>query len=113
MQLSFILLRLSRSEEWLEILTQMFLFTFRIKFSISVRLLIVILYIALISGVVSGFLGAAAGSLTFITTYNSLTYYFYANKKYSDWDFRLKNYMIYLSSDFSASFARIIFEVRK
>lgn len=32
----------------------------------------------LISGVVSGFMGAAAGSLTFISTYNSLTYHVYS-----------------------------------
>ena len=61
----------------------------------------------------SGFLGAAAGSLTFITTFNALTYSFHTNKKYDDWDFRLKNYLIYMGSDFSASFARVFFEARK
>jgi hypothetical protein len=30
-------------------------------------------HIAMISGVISGFLGAAAGGLTFVTTYNFLT----------------------------------------
>ncbi len=67
----------------------------------------------MISGVISGFLGAAAGGLTFVTTYNFLTQYFYSSKRYIDWDFRLKNYMIYLSSDFAASFARLFFETRK
>jgi|LauGreDrversion4_2_1035121.scaffolds.fasta_scaffold13872_11 hypothetical protein len=32
----------------------------------------------MISGVISGFIGAAAGSLTFITTFNYLTQYFYS-----------------------------------
>ncbi len=67
----------------------------------------------MISGVISGFLGAAAGGLTFVTTYNFFTQYFYSSKRYIDWDFRLKNYMIYLSSDFAASFARLFFETRK
>ena len=67
----------------------------------------------MISGVISGFLGAAAGGLTFVTTYNFLTQYFYSTKRYLDWDFRLKNYIIYLSSDFSASFAKLFFETRK
>lgn len=69
--------------------------------------------IALISGVVSGFLGGAAGSLTFISSFNALTHYFYTTKKYSDWDFRLKNFCIYIISDFAASFAKIFFETRK
>ena len=67
----------------------------------------------MISGVVSGFLGAMAGGLTFITTYNSLTYYFYSNKRYVDWDFRLKNLLIYLASDFNASIAKVFLEARK
>jgi len=67
----------------------------------------------LISGVVSGFLGSAAGSLTFISTYNSLTHHFYAQKQFTDWDFRLKNMIIYLTSDFTSSLARILFETRK
>lgn len=67
----------------------------------------------MISGVISGFLGAAAGSLTFITTFDQLTYYMYSNKKYSDWDFRLKNYMIYLASDLNASITKLFFETRK
>lgn len=61
----------------------------------------------------SGFLGSAAGSLTFISTYNTLTHHFYSKKEYADWDFRKKNYLIYLASDFTSSFARVIFEVRK
>lgn len=67
----------------------------------------------MISGVVSGFLGSAAGSLTFISTYNLLTHHFYSEKKYSNWDFRLKNFIIYLTSDFTSSFARVFFETRK
>jgi hypothetical protein len=35
-------------------------------------------FIALISGVISGFMGALTGAFTFITTYNTLTYYFYS-----------------------------------
>lgn len=61
----------------------------------------------------SGFLGAAAGSLTFISTYNSLTFHMYSSRNYADWDFRLKNFLIYVASDLNASFARIIFETRK
>lgn len=30
-----------------------------------------------------------------------------------DWDFRLKNYIIYLTSDFTASLTKIFFEARK
>lgn len=67
----------------------------------------------MISGVISGFLGAAAGSLTFITTYNMLTYYFYSTKRYLDWDFKLKNFMIYLASDFTASISKVFLEARK
>jgi len=67
----------------------------------------------MISGVISGFLGAAAGSLTFITTFDQLTYYFYSNKQYTNWDFRVKNYLIYLASDFNASLAKVFFETRK
>jgi hypothetical protein len=67
----------------------------------------------MISGVISGFLGAAAGSLTFITSFNLLTHHFYAKKKYVDWDFRLKNYLIYLISDFNASIAKVFLETRK
>jgi len=67
----------------------------------------------LISGVISGFLGAAAGSFTFISTFNLLTFHFYSSKQYAEWDFRLKNFLIYIGSDFTASFARIAFEVRK
>lgn len=67
----------------------------------------------MISGVISGFLGAAAGSLTFITTFDYMTYHFYSNRKYIDWDFRLKNYLIYLISDFNASIAKVFLETRK
>ena len=67
----------------------------------------------MISGVISGFMGAAAGGLTFVTTYNFLTQYLYSQKRYVEWDFRLKNFMIYLASDFTSSFSRIFFETRK
>lgn len=70
-------------------------------------------YKPMISGVVSGFMGAATGSMAFISTYNFLTYYFYSNKKYVDWDFRLKNYLIYMGSDFTASIAKVFLEARK
>jgi hypothetical protein len=70
-------------------------------------------YKPMISGVISGFMGAAAGSLTFITTYNSLTNYFYWNKKYADMDFRWKNFIIYLASDFNGSITKVFFEARK
>ena len=67
----------------------------------------------LISGVISGFLGAFFGSVTFLATYNTLTNLFYFDPRFTDWDFRLKNFIIFVSSDFSASFARILFEGRK
>ena len=67
----------------------------------------------MISGVVSGFMGALTGAFTFLTTYNTLTYYFYSQKKFVDWDFRKKNFIIYLASDFAASFGKIFFEARK
>lgn len=104
----------SRLEVWLEILWMTHLSISRTKYrqNVSFQRKLPFL-IALISGVVSGFLGAAAGSLTFISTYNAMTYYFYTNKQYADWDFRLKNFLIYLSSDFTSSFARVFFEARK
>ena len=77
------------------------------------KLSLIMKFIALISGVVSGFLGQAAGSLTFISMFNTLTLHFYTHPTYQDWDFRKKNLCIYLASDFSASFARIFFETRK
>jgi hypothetical protein len=35
------------------------------------------------------------------------------NSKYKGLDFRVKNYGIYLVSDFAASFTKILFETRK
>lgn len=67
----------------------------------------------MISGVISGFFGAAAGSLTFITTFELMTYKIFSQKKYNDWDFRVKNYLIYLASDFNASIAKSFLEARK
>jgi hypothetical protein len=75
----------------------------------------------LISGVVSGFCGAAAGSFAFMTTYCHLTNAFYSNiykdnpvaERVKRWDFRYKNLLIYGISDFTASILKAPFEVRK
>ena len=48
-----------------------------------------------------------------MTTYNYMTYKMFLDKRYVDWDFRYKNILIYLSSDFMASFGKIFFEARK
>lgn len=42
-----------------------------------------------------------------------MTWYIYTHPKLVNWDFRLKNYIIFSCSDLCASFARIFFEVRK
>lgn len=92
----------------------MYLFTSRIKSRISVSKFEISNHIiALISGVISGFLGALAGGFTFITTFNYLTYYLYSNRQYADWDYRKKNFFIYLGSDFTASISKIFLETRK
>lgn len=81
---------------------------------------------------VSGFLGTAAGAMTFMTMHDFLTLQFYCNtygkssgavspliensailNRIQGWDFRKKNVLIYFISDFCASFAKIQFEVRK
>ena len=62
---------------------------------------------------VSGFFGAGAGSLAFVTSYNYLTNYVYLTDKYDDIDFRLKNLAIYLTSDMFAAIFRAPFETRK
>jgi hypothetical protein len=75
----------------------------------------------LISGVVSGFLGAAAGSFVFFNTFQILTNVCYANivkenqvvDSIKKWDFRAKNLLIYSVSDFVASIVKAPFEVRK
>ena len=77
----------------------------------------------LISGVVSGFMGAAIGSLTFMTLHNFLTIKLYCNSAFTgsdrprswaqDLDFRYKNLLIFAASDFCASFCKVPFEVRK
>jgi hypothetical protein len=68
----------------------------------------------LISGVIPGFMGTAAGATTFMTTFELLTRHFYCgNPAYNDWDFRTKNMAIYLCSDFTGSFSKILFETRK
>lgn len=81
----------------------------------------------LISGVISGFLGAAMGSMTFMTLHNYLTTYLYSNVglsgqvtqndgmrgKLQSLDWRLKNLLIFSTSDFCASFTKVMFEARK
>ena len=85
----------------------------------------------LISGVVSGFLGATAGATAFISMYNFLTIQLYCNsvgsgasnlpsiqefslvKRIQDWDFRMKNLLIYAVSDATGSIFKAQFEVRK
>lgn len=52
-----------------------------------------------ISGLTSGFLGGFAGSATFISVHNSLTWALYSNSDYAHWDFRKKNYVIFTISD--------------
>ena len=37
----------------------------------------------------------------------------YTSDRTKDWDFRVKNFLVYLASDFTASFAKIFFEARK
>ena len=85
----------------------------------------------LISGIISGFLGAATGGLAFMTMHNYLTIQLYCNQvglgqgrnrqaegskflqHLQGWDFRAKNILIYAASDFVGSFAKVQFEVRK
>lgn len=66
-----------------------------------------------ISGLVSGFLGGFTGAATFIMVHDKLTWKIYTDPKYASWDFRYKNYFIFVCSDFCASFSRIFFETRK
>ena len=61
----------------------------------------------------SGFTGAGMGGLTFMTCHNILTHKMYADSKYQDLDFRLKNMLIYVCSDLLASLSRLPFETRK
>ena len=80
----------------------------------------------LISGVVSGFFGAATGALTFMTVHDFLTLQFYCNtfgrssgavpkfledskvlNNIQSWDFRAKNILIFVMSDFCASMVKI------
>lgn len=67
----------------------------------------------LISGVVSGCAGALSGSLGFITTFNYLTRWFIERRQYDQLDFRLKNFIIYLASDFVGCNLKLVFEARK
>ena len=84
----------------------------------------------LISGIVSGFLGAASGAVAFQTMFTYLTIQFYCNQatlagldpstpnyKLLNWmqnlDFRTKNLIIYAASDFTGSIIKVQFEVRK
>ena len=80
----------------------------------------------------SGFLGAAAGAMTFMTVHDFLTLQFYCNtygrssgavspwlensavlNSIQAWDFKKKNLLIFVVSDFAASLAKVQFEVRK
>ena len=86
----------------------------------------------LISGVISGFFGALAGAMTFMTVHDQLTLLLYCNtygrssgavpkslenskllNSIQGWDFRLKNILIYVTSDIAASVTKVQFEVRK
>lgn len=67
----------------------------------------------LISGLVSGFFGAGMGGMSFISSYNYLTNYAYLDPRFDHIDFRLKNMVIYLTSDLFASIFRVPFEARK
>lgn len=80
----------------------------------------------------SGFLGAAAGAMTFMTVHDFLTLQFYCNtygrssgavpkwlenssvlNSIQSLDFKKKNILIFVMSDFCASLAKTQFEVRK
>lgn len=86
----------------------------------------------MISGVISGFFGAAAGAMTFMAVHDFLTLQFYCNtygrssgainpmidnsaalNYIQSWDFKKKNVLIFVASDFVGSFAKVQFEVRK
>lgn len=69
----------------------------------------------MISGIFTHFLGAAVGGLSFISSYKYFTYYFFELNQHTkhNWDFRLKNIVIYLISDVCAGVSRIFFEARK
>ena len=67
----------------------------------------------MINGVVSGFWGSFLGSVVFISTYNQLYYALYSWKSTRDMNFKVKNLMSYVASDFTSSFFRIFFEARK
>ena len=67
----------------------------------------------MISGVVSGFLGSLSGGLTFISCYNYMSLKMYTDPAYQNLNFKLKNILIYICSDFFASFSKIFFEARK
>ena len=69
-------------------------------------------------------MGSATGSLAFVTVYNTLTMQLYCKtgpyktdnqriQQMQDWDFRKKNFLIYLTADFTSCCTRIIFEARK
>ena len=75
----------------------------------------------MISGVISGFLGALSGAFVFATSFSHLTNVFYSNyfqdigrfNSIKSWDFRYKNVLIYAMSDLAASVVKAPFEVRK
>ena len=52
-----------------------------------------------ISGLTAGFTGGLLGSAAFISTYNEMTHQIYTNEALANYDFRLKNMLIYLSAE--------------
>jgi len=71
---------------------------------------------------VSGFLGALSGGTVFVYSFYNLTNLLHSNmyKGYNpaldrakQWDFRVKNLIIYGLSDMSAAVVKTPFEVRK
>ena len=63
---------------------------------------------------IPGFFGAAIGATTFMTTYTGLTMHLYSGaSRFKSYDFRKKNFGIYLASDMAATFTKILFETRK
>ena len=55
------------------------------------------------------------GSMVFITVHNNLTWSVYGskNERIKDLDFKSKNFIIYMGSEFAGSCTKLIFEARK
>lgn len=66
---------------------------------------------------VSGFIGAGIGGMAFITSHQVLTQYLYSGRKAPSWlnelDFRLKNLLIFCTSEIVGSVVKLPFETRK